>query len=231
MQSRIWKDRIGISRKPTCNAGAIRSAMFKLYYAQGTIAAAVAIALKEVDADFEGVALDFSNAEQRGEAYLEINPKGRVPALVTENGTLTETLAILCHICDLFPKAGLRPETPYEVAQMQSVMTYLASTAHVNHAHRMRGARWADKPESWEDMRLKVPQTMAETANYLEHHCLKGPFVMGDRFSVADAYLFVVCTWFAGDGVDITKFPKLAKFFELVGNRPAVRSARVEGYL
>lgn len=205
--------------------------MFKLYYAKGTIAAAVAIALKEAGANFVGVALDFSNAEQHGEAYLEVNPKGRVPALVTENGTLTETLAILCHICDLIPEAGLRPDAPFAAAQMQSVMTYLASTAHVNHAHRMRGARWADRPESWEDMRVKVPQTMSETAEYLEHHCLRGPFVMGEQFTVADAYLFVVCTWLAGDSVDISKFPKLAQFFEAVGKRSSVRAALAEGYI
>lgn len=205
--------------------------MLKLYYSKGTIAAAVAIILKEIGTDFEGIALDFPNAEQRGETYLGVNPKGRVPALVTEKGTLTETLAILCYLCELFPEAGLCPEDAFETAQMHSVMTYLASTAHVNHAHKLRGARWADKSESWEDMRSKVPQTMAECASYIQNHCLRGPFLMGEQFTVADAYLYVVCTWLAGDGVNIADFPKLADFYNRVGNRPSVEAARTDGYL
>ena len=116
----------------------------QLYYAKGTIAIAVAIALHEAGVEFEPVRLDFKAGEQTRPDYHAINPKGRVPALVTDQGILTETAAILEHIADLAPAAGLRPSDPWQAAKMREAMLYLASTMHVNHAHRARGHRWAD---------------------------------------------------------------------------------------
>jgi glutathione S-transferase len=83
--------------------------MFKLYYAPGTCALATHIALEEVGASYEAVLVDFRSQGQRSPAYLAINPKGRVPALMTENGILTETPALLCFVAQLFPKAELAP--------------------------------------------------------------------------------------------------------------------------
>src|SRR5258706_16242987 len=79
--------------------------------------------------------------------YLAVNPKGRVPALVTESGTLTETPALLCFVAQRFPEAGLAPLTdPFALAQAQGFTNYLSSTAHVGHAHHMRGTREPDAP-------------------------------------------------------------------------------------
>jgi glutathione S-transferase len=205
--------------------------MLKLYFAPGTIAAAVAITLNEAQADHDLRRINFSDAEQRGAAYLTINPKGRVPALETPRGILTETSAILDYIAATHPKAGLVPEDPFDAARMRSAMTYLASTMHVNHAHAMRGARWADEPSSWADMKQKVPQTMSESSAYVEEHVLTGPFVLGDRFSLADPYLFVVSTWLPGDGVDMGRYPKLAAFHASMWERPSVRMALSDGVL
>ena len=205
--------------------------MLTLHYAPGTIAAAVAITLNEAQADYDRVRVDFSKGEQRGAAYLAINPKGRVPALETPQGILTECSAILDFIAATHPKAGLVPDDPFEAARMRSVMTYLASTMHVNHAHGMRGARWADDEASWADMKRKVPQTMAESAAYVEDHGMTGPFALGDRFSLADPYLFLVSTWLPGDGVDIARYPKLAAFNASMWERPSVRIALSDGIL
>ncbi len=81
----------------------------KLYYAAGTCALASNIALEEAGAKFETVRVDFRSNEQRKPEYLAINPKGRVPALVTEHGVLTETPALLIYIAQAFPRAGLAP--------------------------------------------------------------------------------------------------------------------------
>ena len=85
--------------------------MLKLYYAAGTCALASHIALEEAGAEFETVRVDFRSNEQRKPEYLAINPKGRVPALVTEQGMLTETPALLIYIAQAFPRAGLAPLT------------------------------------------------------------------------------------------------------------------------
>lgn len=205
--------------------------MLTLYYAPGSIAAAVAIALNEAQVDYHPKRVDFSTSEQRGADYLALNPKGRVPALETPRGMLTETSAILEFIADSYPKAGLKPNDPFEVALMRSAMTYFASTMHVNHAHGGRGARWADDAASWADMKQKVPETMGESAGYVERHVLRGPFVLGKRFSLADPYLFVITTWLPGDGVNIGRFPKLSALHTAMWDRPSVRMALSDGIL
>lgn len=205
--------------------------MLKLYYAPGTIAAAVAITLNEAQVDYDHVRLNFSDAQQRSDDYLAINPKGRVPALETPRGILTETSAILEFIAATHPNAKLVPDDPFDAARMRSAMTYLASTMHVNHAHGMRGHRWADEEASWQDMKRKLPQTMSESATYVEDHILDGPFVLGEVFSLADPYLFVVSTWLPGDGVDMGQYTKLNAFHRSMWDRPSVRMALSDGII
>ncbi len=194
----------------------------KLYYARGTIAIAVAIALHEAGLEFEPVRLDFKAGEQTQPRYHAINPKGRVPALVTESGILTETAAILEHIADLAPQAGLRPADPFEAAKMREAMCYLASTMHVNHAHRARGHRWADQESSLADMKAKAVETMTASAIHVENHMLQGPYVLGEAVSLADPYLYVACSWLPGDGVDMAAYPKITAFVEAMRTRASV---------
>jgi glutathione S-transferase len=203
----------------------------KLYYAKGTIAVAVAITLHEAGLEFEPVRLDFKAGEQRQPDYHAINPKGRVPALVTERGILTETGAILDYIADLAPAAGLRPADPFEAARMREAMYYLASTMHVNHAHRARGSRWADEETSFADMRAKAVQTMTESARHVETQMLRGPFVLGETFSLADPYLWVACSWLEGDGVAVADFPKIGAFIEAMAARASVAQVVADGMI
>jgi glutathione S-transferase len=119
--------------------------MLTLYYAPHTIALATHIALETVGAQYDTVRVDFASGQQRTPEYRRINPKGRVPALVTERGVLTETPAMLLYVCQCFPDVNLAPlKDPFLLAQVNSFNNYLASTLHVAHAHRMRGHRWVD---------------------------------------------------------------------------------------
>lgn len=195
----------------------------ELFYAKGTVALAVLITLNETDLPFTVTTLDFATSEQRTPDYLARNPKGRVPALVTEHGILTETPAILPYLADLAPEANLMPSDPFARAQMNAFTSYLASTAHVNHAHRMRGARWADQQSSYDDMAQKVPQNMRDTFAYIQSECLRGPWVMGDQYTVADAYLFTVTNWLSGDSVDVAEFPAVKAHYDAMKTRTAVQ--------
>jgi glutathione S-transferase len=95
--------------------------MLRLYYAPGTCALATHIALEEAGAPYEAVLVDFRTQSQRSPEYLAVNPKGRVPALVTESGTLTETPALLCFVAQRFPKAELGPlADPFALAGFRS---------------------------------------------------------------------------------------------------------------
>lgn len=203
-----------------------------LFYANGTISIAPAIALIEAGLDHDLSRLDFAEAAQTKPEYLAINPKGRVPALVLADGTvLTETGALLDYIAALVPDAGLVPDAAADAAHMRAVMYYLASTMHVAHAHKMRGTRWADNAESHADMTAKVPQTMAACAAYVEAECIRGDYVCGDAFTVADAYLFVVCNWLAGDGVSVADYPKITAFMARMEARDSVKAVRAKGML
>lgn len=200
--------------------------MLKLFYAPGTCALAVHIALHEANAGHEAVRVDFATGQQRSAEYLAINPKGRVPALVTEAGVLSETPALLTYVAQRFPQAQLAPlSDPFAMARMQEFNSFLASTVHVAHAHGRRASRWADAPEAIADMQRKVPQTMAECFALIEQHYLQGPWVLGDTYSVADAYLFTLAGWLEGDGVDMQQFPKVAAHFQRTAQRPAVAKA------
>jgi glutathione S-transferase len=200
--------------------------MFRLYYAPGTCALATHIALEEAGAPYEAVLVDFRSQSQRSPEYLAVNPKGRVPALVTENGTLTETPALLCFVAQRFPKAALAPlADPFALAQIQEFNSYLCSTVHVAHAHRMRGTRWADDAAAIEAMKRKVPSSVTECFDLIEHKLIKGPWVMGDKYTICDPYLFTIASWIEGDGVDTTKVPRVMEHRARMLARPAVEKA------
>jgi glutathione S-transferase len=200
--------------------------MLKLYYAPQTCALASHIALEEAGANYETIRLSFKSEDQKKPDYLRINPKARVPALVTDRGVLTETPALLIYIAQSFPAARLAPlDDPFALAKMQAFNSYLCSTVHVAHAHRMRGARWTDDAAAIEAMKKKVPQTVGECFALIEREMFEGPWVMGKDYSVADGYLFTLTQWLAADGVDIDKTPKIAGHFRRAGERPAVRQA------
>jgi glutathione S-transferase len=230
MPSRIWNTPIGTTRKPTFDP--FRKAIqMQLYYTPGTISIAVAITLEEAGLDYTPVKVDFAEAEQTKAPYLAKNPKGRVPTLEVQGQLLTETGALLDYIAASAPQAGLVPANPLDAARMRSVMYYVASTMHVNHAHKMRGSRWADQQSSHDDMTAKVPQTMAASAQYIEDHALQGPFVMGDTLSLADPYLFVTCNWLKGDGVDPANYPRISAFMAAMEGRASVKAVRANGML
>jgi glutathione S-transferase len=200
--------------------------MLKLFYAANTCALASHIALEEAGAEYETVRLSFATSDQRKPEYLALNPKGRVPALVTGGGVLTETPALLVYIAQRFPQARLAPlDDPFALARVQAFNSYLCSTVHVAHAHRMRGYRWADDPAAREAMKKKVPQSVGECFALIEREMLQGPYVMGETYTICDPYLYTLAQWLKADGVDINTLPKVRAHFERVGARPAVKRA------
>ena len=197
--------------------------MLKLYYSPGSCAMASHIALEESGATYAAERVDFKNRQQTSPEYLAINPKGRVPALVTDRGVLTETPAILTFVAQSAPQARLLPDDPFVFAQAQSFNSYLCSTVHIAHAHKMRGSRWAVEESSLADMKRKVPETMAACFALIERDMVKGPWVMGEQYTICDPYLFTLGTWLEGDGVDLAPLPKVAAHRKRMMDRPAVQ--------
>jgi glutathione S-transferase len=199
-----------------------------LYFAPHTISLATHIVLEEVGADYSTVRIDFGTNQQRSPDYLKINPKGRMPALVTDRGILTETPAMLVYVAQSFPRLALAPmDDPFLFAQIQSFNSYLCSHLHVAHAHRMRGYRWvdADDKHSIAAMQRKVPQSVGESFAMVERKMLKGPWVMGERYTICDPYLFTLAQWLEADGVDPKTIPRVIEHRQRMAARATVKKA------
>lgn len=189
-----------------------------LYLAPGTISMCVHAALEETGLAHELCWLDFKAGAQREAGYLAVNPKGRVPAMAIDGEVVTEAPALMDWIAAT--TGHLMPADALDAARVREMMGYLSSTVHVNHAHKMRGARWADDADAIAAMQAKVAETMTGCAAYLEGR-LTGDWVVG-AFSAADLYLWNVTRWMDGDGVAMADFPRLAAHHDRVAARPAV---------
>ncbi len=203
--------------------------MFKLYFAPGTCALASHIALAEAGAPYTTVKLDFKANQQNSPEYLAINPKGRVPSLVTDRGVLTETPAMLAYIAQSFPLAKLAPlDDPFEFAKVQAFNSYLCSSVHVAHAHKGRGYRWATDEASFADMKRMIPKSVGASFAMIERDMLKGPWVMGEQYTICDPYLFTLAGWLEGDSVDLSTLPRVADHRKRMEQRPAVQKVLAE---
>ena len=199
--------------------------MVSLYYSPNSCALASHILLEEVGANYSVIEINFNKNEQRKSNYLSINAKGRVPALLTEEGVLTETPAILLYIAQKYPQKKMAPlNNVYQLAKAQEFNSYLCSTAHVAHAHLSRGSRWADDPAAIAAMTAKVPETVGTCFSFLESGMSESPWVLGDDYSICDPYLFTVTRWLKRDGVDRKKFPRIDAHYQRMKDRIAVRN-------
>ena len=200
--------------------------MIRLYYAPGGCSLAVHVALEETGATFEPVRLDFQNAEQRSAAYLAINPKGRVPALVTDDGVLTECVAILAWIAQTWPEARLAPlDDPWAFAQMQSFNAFLASSVHVAWAHVSRPGRYADGDAAAAAMRAKSQVSLPDFFALIEERFSDGrPFANGENYTVSDPYLMVMTGWVTRRGMLLpASIPHVTAHHARIESRPATQ--------
>jgi glutathione S-transferase len=199
--------------------------MVSLYYSPNSCALASHILLEEVGANYSVIEIDFNKNEQRKPNYLSVNAKGRVPALLTGEGVLTETPAILLYIAQKYPQKKMAPlNNIYQLAKAQEFNSYLCSTAHVAHAHLSRGSRWADDPAAIAAMTAKVPETVGACFSFLETGMSDSPWVLGDDYSICDPYLFTITRWLKRDGVDRKNFPRIDAHYQRMKGRIAVKN-------
>src|SRR5215210_5667595 len=179
----------------------------RLYYSPGSCALAPHITLEETGAAYEPVRVALAEGEQNQPAYRAINPKGRVPALAEGDFVVTENPAILRYIARRFPAAHLWPEDPREEARCAEWLAWLSSTIHVAYAHVRRPERYATDEAATANVVAKGKETCRELWAAVDARLAHGPWALGERFSVADAYLMVFWTWARGPalGFDVAK--------------------------
>jgi glutathione S-transferase len=133
---------------------------------------------------------------------------------------------MLAFIAQSSPLARLAPlDDPFFFAEVQAFNSFLCATLHVAHAHRMRGNRWADDPAAIAAMQRKVPESVSACYDLIETSMLRGPWVMGESYTICDPYLFTMAQWLEQDGVDPSRFPKVISHRRRMSERPAVRKA------
>lgn len=200
----------------------------KLYFSPGACSLAPHIALRESGQDVELVKVDLAKKQtQHGEDYLKINPKGYVPALKLDDGQVfTEAAAVLQYIADRKPASKLAPAAgTLERYRLIEWLTFISSEIH-----KTLGALYNRNitPE-WKDNQLSI---FARRADALVEQLEGKRFLMGDQFTIADAYLFTVLSWSGHLKVDLGKWPALREYLARVNARAAVKDAmRAEGLI
>lgn len=202
----------------------------KLYYSPGACSMASHIALTEAGLKFQTEKVNMKIPEKTtatGQSFMRINPKGYVPALETQTGeVLTEGAAILQYIADRAPEKELAPRAgTFERYKLQEWLTFISSEVH-------KGMSPLFNPKTPDAYREIAKANLSKRLDWLQEQLQGRTFLMGQTFTVADAYLFTVLGWSKMLGVDMTKWPGLMGYVERVGARPSVRETmKAEGLI
>lgn len=196
----------------------------KLYYATGTCSLSPHIVALEA-----GIPLDIERVDifkkphvtSTDRDFTKVNLNGYVPALELDDGSLlTEGAAIVQYLADLRPASKLAPAAgTRERYLLQSWLNFVASELHKMYSP------WLFHPEYCVQAQEVARGKIAERLAYVENHLGNGPYLMGDTFTVADAYLFTIVGWSAFAKVDLSAFPRLRAYMDHVGARPKVQEA------
>lgn len=201
----------------------------KLYYAPGACSLSPHIALREAGLPVTLEKVDLiAGRTETGADYAAVNPKGYVPALQFDDGSvLTEGAVIARYIADLAPDAALAPKPgSFERVRLEEIMNFVGSELHKAYTPLFL-------PDTTEEGRTAARARVAKKLAYIEGILADGrSHLLGEQFSVADGYLFTIVNWSESRGVPLDAFPKLRAFMARIGARTSVLEAmRAEGLL
>jgi glutathione S-transferase len=198
----------------------------KLYYSPGACSLSPHIVLLELGLPFSMEKVDLkSKKTDKGGDYLTINSKGAVPALQLDDGqVLTEGPAIVQFLADQKPESGLAPRAgTFERYRLMEILNYITSEVHKNFTPLFN-------PGTSADWKKAAVEALGKKFDWLSGHLGEKKHLLGDQFTVADAYLFTVLGWSRHVGIDLGKWPVLAAYHARVGARPKVHEAlKAEG--
>jgi glutathione S-transferase len=200
----------------------------KLYYSRGACSLSPHIVLLEAGLPFTVERVDLkAKKTEHGSDYLAINAKGTVPALQLDDGkVLTEGPAIVQYLADQKPESGLAPRAgSFERYQLMEILNYITSEVH-------KGFTPLFNPEASADWKAASVTGLGKKFDWLSGFLGSKTFLMGNAFTVADAYLFTVLSWSGHVGIDLGRWPVLSAYQSRVAQRPKVQQAlREEGLL
>jgi glutathione S-transferase len=193
----------------------------KLYFKPGACSLSPHIVLRELGLPFDLDRVDTKAGKTAaGQDFRSINPKGYVPTLQLDDGAvLTEGVAIVQYLADRNPAAQLAPKSgSLERYRLQEWLNYIATELHKGFG----GPLFASASE---EAKQAAREAYGKKLDFLSERLEKGEFLLGERFTVADAYLFTVLTWSTARGIPLERWPAVKQYFDRIAARPAVREA------
>jgi glutathione S-transferase len=195
----------------------------KFYYATGTCSLSPHIVALEAGLTLQLEKVDLkAKRTESGQDYWQINPKGYVPALQLDDGeVLTEGTAIVQYLADLKPESGLAPANgTLPRYRLQEMLGYINSELHKNYSPLF-------SPDTADQVRQQRKDYLLKRYTLLNDVLAGQPYLLGESFTAADAYLFTITNWAGHVGLDLSRFAALADFQQRVASRPAVQAALV----
>lgn len=200
----------------------------KLYYAPGTCSLAPHIILRETNTPFELVKTDIrAKKTEDGRNFLDINPNGYVPVLELDDGTrLTEGAAIMQFIADRADATSIAPPNgTLERYKMQSWLNFISTELH-------KGFSPLFNPNMPENGKAVARENLLKRIKFVDEHLAKNEFLMGNSYTVPDAYAFAVLSWTRPLKIDISEFKNVTNYLAKIAERPAVKAAmKAEGLI
>jgi glutathione S-transferase len=200
--------------------------MIQLHYFPGNASMTPHMLLEELGVPYQRVLVDRSTNAHRSPEYLKLNPNGKIPVLVDGDLVLYETAAIVLHLVDTHPQAGLAPALgTAERAQFYKWLLWLANTLQAEMPLYFYSDRWADGPEGAAQVKKHAEAHIAGMIDQLEAEFARhgGPWFAGEHFSALDPYVFMLCRWTRGMQRPARTLPHLAAYLQRMLARPAVQ--------
>ena len=201
----------------------------KLYYTPGSCSLSPHIVLNEAGYKFDLVRVDLkSKTTEKGDNFNLVNTKSMVPVLELDNGELlTEGVAIVQYLADQKPETDLVPQHgTLERARLQEWLNYISTELHKTYIPIFRAEEVGEKARDYYLQKLK------DNFNFVAARLKSKHYLMGDKFTVADAYLFTTLSWHKAINLDISDWPVLAEYQQRITSRPLVQSTLIaEGLL
>ena len=199
--------------------------MLKLFYSPGACSLVTHIALEESGADYDPVRVTLAQGEHLTPEYLDINPHARVPALAITDGVITENIAILNLIADLFEAPGSVPrDDPVVAARCNELLGWFASSVHISFAQIWRGERFTEDQSLWPAIKEGGFSALRKQFAEIEERSGED-WLVEDHFSAADSYALTFFRWGRRIGMEMGGYAAWARLLERVLQRPAVQRA------
>ncbi len=200
--------------------------MYKLYYSLASASMGVRVLLEEIGAPYELIHTTIDRSKPRPPEQMALNPNGWVPVLIWDDNAMYECAAITVFLCDRHADAGLAPAADeVERGLFLQTLVYFSSSVQTAFQLTYRPDRFADTPEDEPSAQRRGIRRLRETWKVIDDQIGRNKWLLGDRFSAADIYLFMLTTWLISSrGHPSTdEFPNVKRIADAVVQRPSVQ--------